>query len=410
MTIQSSPNPRTSTGIHWKLPSWLTFTGIAVAFTSLYLSAGALTPLLAFHQEQWQFSASILTLAFAIYAAGFLTALLTVGSLSDYIGRRPVLVGALLTQLVSILIFLMASDIGWVILARLVQGFATGTATSAFTAALTELAPTSRKTLGSIIGSSGMTGGLSVGALLSGFTIQFNEHPSTVIFTALLIFTLVGIITVTLAPESVMRSRGALRSLIPRLLIPAIARREFISAIPVIIAVWMFAGLLLGLAPTIIREVFDLNSGLLNGFSGFIAPAFASVSGVVFARFAARTGITIGIYISLGGTVLVIASVLCGSLGLMIVGQILGGLGFGAALSASLRLILPLVEARQRAATVAGIYVVAYLAFSVPVAIAGQLAAPLGLLPTLAGYGAVIFLLAVFGLIAQLRIRTSAGD
>jgi MFS family permease len=69
--------------------------------------------------------------------------------------------------------------------------------------------------------------------------------------------------------------------------------------------------------------------------------------------------------------------VLAGSLTVMIVGQVIAGLGLGAAFSASLRLIFPLAAAHQRAGIVAGIYVVAYVAFGLPVVIAGQLAAPL---------------------------------
>src|SRR6185369_4396933 len=73
----------------------------AVTFTSLYLAAGALMPLLVLYQEQWQLPATLLTLTFAVFAVGFLAAVLTVGSLSDHVGRRPVLIGALIIQLTS---------------------------------------------------------------------------------------------------------------------------------------------------------------------------------------------------------------------------------------------------------------------------------------------------------------------
>ena len=118
------------------LPAGLALTGAAITFTSLYLAAGALTPLLVVYKDQWKFPASLLTLAFAVYAIGFLAALLTLGSLSDHIGRRPVLIGALIIQLASNVMFLVAPDIGWVIAGRIVQGVAGGAATTAFTATL----------------------------------------------------------------------------------------------------------------------------------------------------------------------------------------------------------------------------------------------------------------------------------
>src|SRR4051795_4058950 len=116
------------------LPAGLALAGTAIAFTSLYLAAGALTPLLVVYKEQWKFPAALLTLAFAVYAVGFLSALLTVGSLSDYVGRRPVLIGALVIQLASNVLFLVAPAIGWVIAGRIVQGVASGVGTTAFTA------------------------------------------------------------------------------------------------------------------------------------------------------------------------------------------------------------------------------------------------------------------------------------
>src|ERR1700754_4127937 len=65
------------------LPAGWAMAGAAVAFMSFYLAAGVLTPLLVVYREQWRFPASLLTLAFAVYAVGFLAALLTLGSLSD---------------------------------------------------------------------------------------------------------------------------------------------------------------------------------------------------------------------------------------------------------------------------------------------------------------------------------------
>jgi MFS family permease len=150
------------------LPPAVLFGGVGLAFGGVTLAAGAPTPLLVFFEHRWGFHAEALTIAFAIYCFGLLFALLVFGSLSDYIGRRPVLMGALLVQFVAMLMFFFASGIGWLIAARAVQGIATGAAFSAFTAALVELAPARHKELGAIIGSAAPTAGLALGALLTG--------------------------------------------------------------------------------------------------------------------------------------------------------------------------------------------------------------------------------------------------
>jgi hypothetical protein len=85
------------------------------------------------------------------------------------------------------------------------------------------------------------------------------------------------------------------------------------------------------------------------------------------------------------------------------VGLRLGGIGFGAAFTSALRLLIPAVQAQDRAATISAVYVVAYLGFSIPVILVGQLPAPLGLIPAIARYASATFALAIISLIGQFR-------
>jgi MFS family permease len=379
--------------------------GTALAFASLYLAAGALMPLLVVYQERWHLSAALLTLTFAVFAGGFLAALLTLGAVSDHVGRRPVLMSALVVQLASNLIFLAAPDIGWVIAGRVVQGVATGAATTAFTAALVELAPPNRKKLGAIAGSVGLTGGLGLGSLLAGLTIQFTDDANSVIFVVLTIVTVVGFVAVALSPETVTAAPGALRSLLPRIAIPAATRSELSAAVPVIAAIWMLSGLTGGLAPSMVRSVFMLNSGLLNGLSGFVSPAAAAVIGLTFGRVDPRRAMIIGGHASICGAVGIAGGALTGSLTTMIIGQAVAGAAFGAAFTASLRLVLPLAQPHQRAEVAAAVYLVSYLAFGIPIVVAGRIAGSLGLVPTVSWYGMATVLLALVGVWAQRRLR-----
>jgi MFS family permease len=387
------------------LPAGLALAGTAITFTSLYLAAGALTPMLVVYKNEWHFAASMLTVAFAAYAVGFLAAVLTLGSLSDHIGRRPVLIGALVVQLASNVMFLAAPSIGWVIAGRVVQGLAGGAATTAFTAALVELAPANRKRLGTNLGSVGLTGGLGVGSLLAGLAAQLTGSANSIIFIVLIVLTVLGMIVVVLSPESVARTPGALRTLIPRVAIPPATRKEIAAAAPVVAAVWMLAGLSGGLAPSMVHSVFHIDSDLLNGVAGFIAPATSAVVGLAFAGLNPRRAMTIGIYASIVGALGIISGALAGVLAIMLVGQAIAGVGFGASFTAALRLIFPLAEPHQRAGVVGVIYVVSYVAFGVPIVIAGQLTGPLGVVPTVSAYTALTLLLALISLGGQLRLR-----
>ena len=89
----------------------LAFTGFSVILVVLFASSAAPSPFFVVYQAAWGFAAWLLTFAFAVYAVTLLLALLTVGSLSDHIGRRPVLIGALILQVVAMVLF-AATDAG----------------------------------------------------------------------------------------------------------------------------------------------------------------------------------------------------------------------------------------------------------------------------------------------------------
>jgi MFS family permease len=385
------------------LPPDAAFAGAALTFAALYLAAGAPTPLLVVYQHEWGFAPWVLTIAFAAYAIGLVAALLVVGSLSDYLGRRPVLIAALAVELLAMLMFVFAPGIGWVIAARTVQGIATGAATSAFTASIVEHAPAHHKRLGVIIGSVAPAGGLGIGALLTGVAVQFTRHASLIVFAALAVIMAIGAVLTALSAETAPPRPGAARSLVPHVVVPRAARREFTAAVPVHLAAWMLSGLFLGLVPTIIQDLFGLHGGLLNGASVFVLPETAAVAGFFLGRFTPRRTTLIGGVSVLAGTALVVGGVATEVLPLLWAGGLIGGAGFGASFSGALRAITPLAEMHQRAGLFAAVYLVAYLSFGVPAIIAGQLVGPVGLLATVIGYGIAIILAASAGLVAQLR-------
>src|ERR1700733_1088788 len=80
----------------------------------LFFLAGssAPTPLYAVYQAAWGFTPITITVVFGIYAIAVLAALLVVGSLSDHIGRRPVLIVATLMQAFAMILFATADGVG----------------------------------------------------------------------------------------------------------------------------------------------------------------------------------------------------------------------------------------------------------------------------------------------------------
>ncbi|MGH1524737.1 MFS transporter [Leifsonia sp. L25] len=384
------------------------FTGTALAFVAVALAVGAPSPLFVLYQQEWGFPSWLLTVAFAIYAVTLLITLLVAGSLSDHIGRRPVLVGALALQVAAMLMFLFSRDIGSIIAARSVQGVATGAAMSTFTASLVELAPERQKKLGATIGSTAPVGGIALGAFFTGLAVQFTAQPTTLVFVTLALLFVAGILVVLASPETVAARPGALRSLTPRLFIPRAARSEFVGALPLFLATWMLAGLFIGLSPSILHGVFHLDSGILNGAIVAVPPAVGAVAGLLLTRAPARTTTVWAMAAIMAGIALTAVGIGAGLLPVLFAGAVVAGGGFGAGFSAMLRIIAPLAPNDQRAELFAGVFLVSYLAYGVPALAAGELIGVVGLLPTALGYAAAIAVAAAVAMVVQI-VRLARG-
>jgi MFS family permease len=75
-------------------PSRAAFWLVAGVLCLLFFAAGAPSPLYGIYRAQLRFSATTLTAVFATYALVLLLILLVFGSVSDYLGRRRVILAA----------------------------------------------------------------------------------------------------------------------------------------------------------------------------------------------------------------------------------------------------------------------------------------------------------------------------
>ncbi|MDO9402420.1 MAG: MFS transporter [Polaromonas sp.] len=381
----------------WRLPAGTVFPLLALVLFAFFAAASAPSPLFVLFQHQWGFSPALLTVAFAIYALALLASLLVAGSLSDHIGRRPVVFVALLLQAAAMLAFLLAQGIGGLIAARIVQGIATGMVSGALTAAIVEAAPVSQKRLGAMIGSVSPLAGLAVGALLTGIAVQLASHPVGLVFGVLSVLCVAAAAATLFIPETVERRSGALASLVPRVSVPRRARGEFLRGLPVTFAVWALGGLYLALVPLLIQQVFDVRNGVVNGLAIAALFGMGSASPTLLRRLSpAATGVT-GMTAMAVGVALLLLSLNSHSLALFFIGSLVAGFGSGAAFSSQMQTLAPLTDAHERAELFAAIYAVSYLFFSVPAMVAGLAVSHAGLLATAETYTLLLLLVSASG-------------
>src|SRR6202795_3537500 len=206
-------------------------------------SSSAATPLYRLYQQSMHLTPFWITIVFAVYVASLLAGLLTVGGLSDYVGRRPVILAALLLNAAAMLLFAEARDVGQLILARAVQGLCVGTGTTALGAAILDTNRARGPLLNSVTAFLGMT----AGALGAAALITFAPDPLHRIYELLLGLTALMIALLWAMPESAVRKTGALASLRPHVSVPRQSRSILVRLTPASVAAWALGGLYLSL-------------------------------------------------------------------------------------------------------------------------------------------------------------------
>jgi hypothetical protein len=341
----------------------------------LMASTSAPSPIYPLYLERWGFSVTILTVVFAVYVAGLVGALLTVGSLSDHVGRRPVLVASLLVAAAGTAIFWAADGVLSLMLARVVQGIATGMATGALAAGLVEFCPVGRPHVGPTMTAVGTSFGLAIGGGLAGLLVQVSPRPDAELFPALTLAFVVLAALVFAIPETAVRRAGGLAALRPTIRVPREARRAFFAAVPAIVAGWSVTGLFLALAPSLVREVLHVRFGAAGGLSITVVFVANCAGGLWAARRSARDATLLGaVLLALGGAGLATALTLA-SPSVFIGGSIVSGLGVGLTFNGTFRGISGATTAKSRSEVFSAAFVVSYAALGIPAFVAG-LAAP----------------------------------
>lgn len=360
-------------------------------------ASSAPTPLYRLYQEEWGFSSGMLTVVFGVYAFSLLLALLTTGSLSDHIGRRPVIVGGLALEIVAMLIFADADSVRMLIMARVLQGFATGAATSALGAAILDAS----RTRGPLVNTLSPLLGMGVGALGTSLLVQYAPAPMRLVYLLMFVVFLLQVGGVWLLPETVSPSPGALASLVPRMRVPQAARAAMLRIAPVNVAVWALGGFYLSLGPTLARAVTGTDAVTTGGWVVFALTCGGFAAVLLLRALSTPRLLVTGALVLAAGLLVTLRGVHAGHAGLFFVGTIVAGMGFGSAFQGALRSVLPLAEAHERAGLMAAFYVLSYLAFSVPAIIAGTMAHVVGLRLTTDVYGITLVALAGLTVVAS---------
>lgn len=352
-----------------RLPTTAAFSLLVSILVAFPAASSAPTPLWSRYQSEWSVSSITVTTVFGVYALALLAALLTVGSLSDHLGRRPVVLAGLALESVAMLVFAAAGGVPALVVARVIQGLATGTALGALGAGLLDV----DRRRGTIANGTGALAGIAAGALGSSLLVQYLPAPARLVYLVFFGIFIAQGLGVILIAESSPPTPGAPASLRPPLRLPRSSRRAFAAAVPILLAVWALSGFYASLGPALVRLVVGSDSVVFGGLGLFVLAGTASMTVLLVRTVPPRTVMFLGAVALAVGVGITLPAIARSAAAAFFVGTAVAGVGFGAGLQGALRTVLPLAAPHERAGVLAVIYVVTYVAFSLPVVIAGLL-------------------------------------
>jgi MFS family permease len=379
------------------------FVLVAYAFLVTMLGATLPTPLYPLYTARFSLDAFMVTLIFAVYAFGVLAGLLAFGELSDWIGRKPVLVAGLALSALSAVLFVVADSLFPIFAGRVVSGLSAGLFTGTATAALVDLAPGERRWLGSFVAVVVNLGGLGLGTLLAGVLADHFRSPLRLPFIVDLGLLVPAVMGTLVVPETVPRRRFRLR--LQRLSVPEELRGVFIRGATAGFASFAVAGVLSAVAPAFLGQVLGHTSHSLAGLLVFVLMWSSVVGQLAVRRLSDRRALVAGCALLAAGCGLLALALAIESLAALFASSAVAGVGIGLAIGAGLTAINQRAPVERRGETASSFFVILYVGLSVPVIATGVAANAYGLRPAGIAFSAAVAALVLAVLASLVRVR-----
>jgi MFS family permease len=384
----------------------IALTAVAAQLGIMFIGAILPTPLYPLYREAFGFSGVTLTLIYATYVLGNLTALLFFGRLADQIGRRPASLPAVAVGMASAIVFAAAQGTGWLFVARGVSGFSTGLASGAATAWIAELFAGSDKSRAARVASAANFFGCAAGPLIGGVFAQFAFAPLRLCYLAYLVL-LCGAAGAILLPRETVTQPKPFRDieLHPRIGVPPGIRLQFISPAVTGFATFSLIGFYSALIPSLLGETLQQSAPLVAGLVVCELFLIAAVTILASGKFASQTATLAALLLLPPSVWILVGAEIAHSLALLVFAAALGGLAGGLGYRGSLEVINRIAPADRRSEVVSSYMIALFAGNSVPVIGIGFLSAATTAFTAHVTFAAVLTILAGVAMLTGLKFR-----
>ncbi|MEU6578762.1 MFS transporter [Streptomyces sp. NPDC046805] len=337
---------------------------VAMAFTTVP------TPLYPIYQQRDGFSMATITVIFASYAVGVMVSLYVAGHASDWLGRRRILVPALLLAAASAAVFLVWQSLTGLLVGRVLSGLAVGVTTSTATAHLAELharaRPGAPRRRAEVVAGVANLGGLGLGTLISGLLAEYAPSPLRLPYLLFAVLLVIGAVGMSLVAETVDPPEEAPRYRVQKISVPREARAVFGGACLLGLFAFAVLGLFTSLAPSFLVQQIGTDSHVVAGLTVFALFGAAAGGQVAVGSLGTRRTVAVSTVLLPLGMAVSSLGVALADLGMFTVGGVIVGIGTGLAFKSALSTVAGLVDAGSRGEVLAGLFLSSYVGLAVP--------------------------------------------
>jgi MFS family permease len=379
---------------------------IGVAFAG----STAITPLYVLYEDAFGFSKLMLTLIYAVYVVGNLTALLFFGRLSDQIGRRTTALPALAVLAIGALTFIFARGTAELFIGRILVGLGVGIAAGTGTAWLTELIGGADKARATAIATGSNFLGIALAPLTAGVLADVAPWPLQLPFLVYLAIVAITAAMLWRTRETVTASKRLTEvSLAPRIGIPVPIRAAFIAPALAGAAAMALIGFYAALAPSLLAESLNLKSHTLAGAMVCELGLMVAAAILLTRNVSGRRAMIWALVLMLPSVVLIVVAQVYASLAGMFAATAFCGAASGLGYRGSLQMVNEIAPPQQRAEVLSAYFICCFTGNSVPVIGVGVITMEAGALAASASFAAFIVLLALAALVLSRRSSPLAG-
>lgn len=370
----------------------LGFAGATLSLATVFVASSAPIPLFSLYSEQIFMTHSELSLTAVAYFIGTILTLLVFARLSNYVGRKPIIFVTIILAIIGCLFFAYLDNYPAFIIARFIQGLSCGLAFSTITTYIVDITPKSLTWLATAATSAAPMLGSATGSFTSGALKQYCTNSMSLIFWIISGILLICFLLIIISPETIIRQKGALSSLVPQIRVPRNIRPLIPAAAAIFTGTWAIGGFYQAFSSTVSVDYMHTSNTLISAaiFTSLTAPN--AIGSLLASRMRPVTGQRLGMAVFTLCIMVLIYTIYSSSIVLFLMLSIIAGIAQGTGFSASVSRLLANTSQADRAGVLSLIYIISYSGAAIPNLIIGAISYQFSLFQTIIGYALFVIL------------------